>query len=63
MTKVLGLRGLALAVAAIIAAMPALVEELEQESGQRLVRIQGLRPVRRFEIVDPKKDPPEYWPR
>jgi hypothetical protein len=58
-----GLRGLALAVAAIIAAMPTLVEELQQESGQRLVRIQGLRPVRRFEIVDPRKDPPEYWPR
>lgn len=58
-----GLRGLALAVAAIVAAMPALVEELEEERGQRLVRIQGLRPTRRFEITDPRTHPPEYWPR
>ncbi|SRR6266566_1970403 len=59
-----GLRGLALAVAAIVAAMPDLVEELENESAQRLVRIIGLDPRRkRFEIVDPQREPPAYWPR
>jgi hypothetical protein len=58
-----GLRGLALAVAAIVAAMPSVVEELEKASGQRLVWIQGLQPRRRFEIKDPKQDPPDYWPR
>lgn len=57
------LRGLALTVAAIVAAMPMLVDELEGERGQRLARIQGLRPTRRFEIIDPKKHPPDYWPR
>jgi len=57
-----GLRGLALAVAAILAAMPGIVEELEGEGGQRLVRIVGLDPRRRrFEVVDPQKDPPPYW--
>jgi hypothetical protein len=33
-----GLRGLALAVAAILAAMPDIVKELEGESGQRLIK-------------------------
>jgi hypothetical protein len=59
-----GLRGLALAVAAIIAAMPDIVRELENESGQRLVKIVGLDPRRpRFQVVDPQKEPPTYWPR
>jgi hypothetical protein len=59
-----GLRGLALAVAAILAAMPDIVQELEGESRQRLVRIIGLNPRRRrFEVVDPQKEPPSYWPR
>jgi hypothetical protein len=59
-----GLRGLALAVAAILAAMPDIVEELEGESEQRLVRIVGLDPRRRrFEVIDPQKEPPAYWPR
>jgi PIN like domain len=59
-----GLRGLALAVAAILAAMPDVVDALENESGQRLVRIVGLRPTRRsFEVIDPQREPPAYWPR
>lgn len=57
------LRGLAVAVAAIVAAMPILIDELEGERGQRLVRLHSLRATRRFDIVDPKKDPPQYWPR
>lgn len=58
-----GLRGLGLAVAAIVAAMPMLVEELEREGGQRLARIHSLRPTRRYDITDPRRNPPDYWPR
>jgi len=59
-----GLAGLASALGSVIAAMPAVMEELEQADGQRLVRIVRLDPGRRrFEIIDPSKDPPSYWPR
>lgn len=58
-----GLRGLGLALGAIISAMPLVVEELERADGQRLVRINGLDPTRRFEMVDPARKPPSYWPR
>jgi len=58
-----GARGLALAMGAVIAAMPMVMQELEIASGQRLVHIAGLDPRRRFEIVDPRKKPPSpYWP-
>ena len=57
-----GLRGLALAVGAIIAAMPAVMEELGAAGGQRLVSIHGLAPgKKRYDIVDPRRDPPRYW--
>ncbi len=64
-----GTLGLALAmaaiIAAIIAAMPKVVEDLEAAKGQRLVRIRTMdRAVVRHEIVDPAKRPPSpYWPR
>lgn len=59
-----GMRGLALALGAIIAAMPMVVEELENASWQRLVLITAIEPRRRFEITDPRKSPPSpYWPR
>jgi 1-aminocyclopropane-1-carboxylate deaminase/D-cysteine desulfhydrase-like pyridoxal-dependent ACC family enzyme len=58
-----GLSGLGLAVAAIIATMPALLEELADESEQRLVRIHRLQTRRRFDVTDPRKNPPTYWPR
>lgn len=58
-----GMDGLALAIGAIIAAMPALIIELEHADGQRLVRIAGIDPHRRYRVTDPKKDPPSYWPR
>ena len=62
--RVEGMRGLALAVGAVIAAMPMIVQELENATGQRLVQIISLEPRRRFEITDPKKTPPSaYWPR
>ncbi|WP_395107254.1 hypothetical protein [Actinomadura sp. SCN-SB] len=58
-----GREGLALAMGAVIGAMPRLVAELEDTDSQRLVRIAGLNPAGRFEIIDPRKDPPKYWPR
>jgi hypothetical protein len=57
-----GMAGLGLALGAIIAAMPTLMEELEQAASQRLVHITGLDP-RRYEITDPASEPPPYWPR
>jgi hypothetical protein len=58
-----GLRGLALCIGAIVAAMPSVVLDLAAADGQRLVRIQELSPRRRYEIRDPRRDPPTYWPR
>ena len=50
-------------IAAILAAMPAIVAELTTAGGQRLVAIQGLAPKKRYEIIDPRRNPPKYWPR
>jgi len=58
-----GTIGLGLALGAIIAAMPMVMEELEQADGQRLVHIVGLDPARRYDLTDPAKNPPNYWPR
>lgn len=58
-----GLDGLALAVAAIVAAMPRLVRELEDVVDQRLVQIRGIRDEPRYSITDPQRTPPSpYWP-
>jgi hypothetical protein len=59
----LGLTGLALALGALIAAMPLVMADLARVTGQRLVRINGLDPRARHEVVDPAKSPPRYWPR
>ncbi|MQA64104.1 MAG: hypothetical protein GEU86_22215 [Actinophytocola sp.] len=58
-----GLAGLALAIGAIVAAMPGVVAHLEAANGQLLVRINGLDPTpsRRFDVQDPKTSPPRYW--
>jgi PIN like domain len=62
--RVEGMRGLALAIGAVIAAMPMIMQELEGADGQRLVQIASIEPRRRFEITDPRKTPPSaYWPR
>jgi hypothetical protein len=53
--------GLALAIGAVVAAMPGVIKTLSETEGQRLVRIHGLDPSRRFDIVDPKVRPPAYW--
>ena len=59
-----GLRGLAIAMASLVAAMPDVMAELANADGQRLVSITGIDPKRqRYEIVDPKRKPPRYWPR
>jgi hypothetical protein len=58
-----GLEGLALAIGAVISAMPSLIAELEEAPGQRLAHIAGLNPNGRYDIKDPLKEPPEYWPR
>jgi len=60
----LGLRGLALALGALVAELPTILDELSSITSQRLVRVQGLDPKkRRFDIIDPSSDPPAYWPR
>lgn len=57
-----GMKGLGLAMAAVLAAMPDVVAALEQAPCQRLVRIDGLDPGRtRHTIIDPNVDPPAYW--
>lgn len=60
-----GKAGLGLAMGAVIAAMPLIVEALADADGQRLIHIKGLDPVakHRFDVVDPKRTPPVYWPR
>lgn len=61
--RVDGLRGLGLAVGAIVAAMPPIVDELSTADGQRLVSIHALSPNRRYDITDPRRNPPRYWLR
>jgi hypothetical protein len=58
-----GLAGLARAVAAVVAAMPAIMAELELADGQRLIKVTGLGGgTRRHTTTDPSKNPPPYWP-
>ena len=57
-----GMIGLGLALGSIIAAMPMVMDELEQADSQRLVHIVGLDANRRFELIDPTTEPPNYWP-
>ncbi|ADB35846.1 hypothetical protein Kfla_6856 [Kribbella flavida DSM 17836] len=59
----LGLNGLALALGAVVSAMPFVVAELAAASGQRLVRISSIQASGRHSTVDPSADPPKYWPR
>jgi hypothetical protein len=59
-----GMRGLALAVGALIAAMPMVMQQLAEADAQRLVKITSIEPRQRFEITDPRRTPPsQYWPR
>jgi hypothetical protein len=59
-----GTRGLALALGAVIAAMPIIMDELTETDGQRLIHIAALDPRNRYDSVDPRTEPPsKYWPR
>lgn len=57
-----GMVGLGLALGAVIAAMPMVMDDLEQAGGQRLVHIARLEMSRRYEMTDPAANPPIYWP-
>lgn len=57
-----GIDGLALAIAAVMAAIRQVVRELEDAGGQRLVEIRTIQPGKRHRITDPRVDPPPYWP-
>ena len=59
-----GVAGLGLALGSIIAAMPMVMNELEEATHQMLVRIVAVDPTRRYVLADPRTDPPSsYWPR
>lgn len=61
-----GKEGLALAMASLLAAAVPCIRELEAATGQRLVHIKSIAPHQRrarYDLVDPIKDPPSYWPR
>ncbi|MGH3889371.1 MAG: DUF5615 family PIN-like protein [Pseudonocardiaceae bacterium] len=58
-----GIDGLALAMAAVMAAIRPVVRELDDADEQRLVEIQAILPTKRHQITDPRVDPPPYWPR
>lgn len=57
-----GLNGLALALGAILAGIRQVVRELEEADGQRLVLIHEIRSERRHDTIDPRINPPPYWP-
>jgi hypothetical protein len=57
-----GVRGLGLAIGALIAAMPMVMEQLVVADIQRLVKITSIEPRGRFEVIDPQRTPPSpYW--
>ena len=56
-----GLEGLALAIGAIVAAMPKVVAYLETSTTQQLIQIRGIDPNGRFDSIDPQRRPPKYW--
>jgi hypothetical protein len=59
-----GLTGLGLAMAAVCAALPSVLQELAATDGQRLVTLKGLDPGRdhRYGVRNPAVDPPKFWP-
>ena len=58
------MRGLGLAIGAIIAAMPMVMEKLVEADSQRLVKITSIDTGKRFDMTDPRRNPPSpYWPR
>lgn len=57
-----GVDGLALAMAAVMAAIRSIMAELDEADGQRLIEIQAIQAGRRHRTTDPGVDPPPYWP-
>lgn len=57
-----GIDRLALAMGSVAAAIRQVVTELEQADGQRLVEIQSIQSGKRYKVIDPRLDPPRYWP-
>jgi hypothetical protein len=58
-----GVASTASAIATIVAGLTAVLPELENVDGQRLVLLKPVRCDRgQFELVDPKINPPTYWP-
>lgn len=57
-----GVDGLAVAMAGVLAAIRPVLAELTEVDGQRLVEIQAVHGGRRHRTVDPRVDPPRYWP-
>ncbi|GAB3152817.1 hypothetical protein GCM10027290_44320 [Micromonospora sonneratiae] len=58
-----GITAMASVIATIVAGLPAVLPELEQADGQRLVLLKPVRSDRKqYEIVDPRLNPPTYWP-
>ncbi|HVQ93348.1 MAG TPA: hypothetical protein VMU51_20075 [Mycobacteriales bacterium] len=57
-----GRDGLALAMASVLAAIRAVIQELADVDGQRLVEIDAMEPAQRHQTTDPRIDPPPYWP-
>jgi hypothetical protein len=60
-----GLAGLGLAMAAVCAALPSVLQELAVAEGQRLVILKGIDSGRdhRYGVRDPATDPPKFWPQ
>lgn len=58
-----GITATASVIATIVAGLPAVLPELEHANSQRLVLLKSVRSDKKqFEIVDPRLDPPPYWP-
>lgn len=57
-----GLDGLALAMGSVLAGIRAVMNDLAETDGQRLVLIRAITPGKRHDVTDPRVDPPPYWP-
>lgn len=59
-----GLIGTGVAIAALCASLPSVLDELTSADGQRLVTLRAIDPGRdhRYSVCDPVADPPKFWP-
>ncbi|GII65301.1 hypothetical protein Skr01_53860 [Sphaerisporangium krabiense] len=58
-----GLAGMAVAIATVVAGLPAALTALEEADGQRLITLRGIdpTPASRLRVINPKTDPPKHW--